>query len=165
MRRCLRQTAWTPYERAARSDTLLTLHAEYLRRRAADVGYSAQVLFQELRRRQYAGSYETVKRFVRPLRETQLHAAVTRTRFETPPGLQSQVDWGQARVWLGAQREVRHIFVLTLGFSRRSVYLPCLSETLGGATRCARAGVHALRRLHAGASLRPAAHGLRAAWG
>ena len=30
--------------------------------------------------------YETVKRFVRPLRETKLHAAVTRTRFETPPG-------------------------------------------------------------------------------
>ena len=131
VRRCLRQTAWTPYEREVRSDTLLTPHAAYLRRRAAEVGYSAQVLFQELRRRQYAGSYETVKRFVRPLRETQLHAAVTRTRFETPPGLQSQIDWGQARVWLGAQREIRHIFVLTLGFSRRSVYVPCLSETLG----------------------------------
>ena len=41
------------------------------------------------------------------------------------------MDWGQARVWLGAQREVRHIFVLTLGFSRRSFYVPCLSETLG----------------------------------
>ena len=64
VRRCLRQTAWTPYERAARSDTPLATHADYLRRRAADVGYSAQVLFQELRRRQYAGSYETVKRFV-----------------------------------------------------------------------------------------------------
>ena len=33
VRRCLRQTAWTPYERAARSDTLLTTNAEYLRRR------------------------------------------------------------------------------------------------------------------------------------
>ena len=42
--------------------------------------------------------------------------------------MQSQIDWGQARVWLGAQREVRHIFVLTLGFSRRSFYVPCLSE-------------------------------------
>ena len=131
VRRCLRQTAWKPYQRAARSDTLLAAHAEYLRRRAAEVDYSAQVLFQELRCRQYRGSYETVKRFVRPLRETQLHAAVTRTRFETPPGLQSQIDWGQARVWLGAQREVRHIFVLTLGYSRRSFYVPCLSETLG----------------------------------
>ena len=42
----------------------------------------------------------------------------------------SQIDWGQARVWLGAQRQVRHIFVLTLGYSRRSFYVPCLSETL-----------------------------------
>ena len=78
------------------SDTPLATHASYLRRRAADVGYSAQVLFQELRGRQYEGSYETVKRFVRPLREMQLYAAVTRTRFETPPGLQSQIrplDW------------------------------------------------------------------------
>ena len=41
---------------------------------------------QELRRRRYEGSYETVNRFVRPLRETQLRAAVTRTRFETPQG-------------------------------------------------------------------------------
>ena len=67
VRRGLRQTAWMPYERAARSDTLVSTHAEYLRRRAADVGYSAHVLFQELRRRQYTGSYETVKRFVRPI--------------------------------------------------------------------------------------------------
>ena len=64
----------------------------------AKVGYSAQVLFQELRRREYGGSYETVKRFVRPLRAAQLHAAVTRTRFETPPGLQTAwLDcWGMA---------------------------------------------------------------------
>ena len=91
VRRCLRQTAWTPYERATRSDTLLTTHAAYLRRRAVEVGYSAQVLFQELRRRQYADSYETVKRFVRPLRETQLHAAVTRTRFETRQGCRARL--------------------------------------------------------------------------
>ena len=131
VRRCLRQAEWRPYQRAARSDTLLTTHADYLRRRAAEVGYSAQVLFQELQHRQYHGSYETVKRFVRPLRETRLHAAVTRTRFETPPGLQSQIDWGQAQVRLGARLELRHIFVLTLGFSRRSFYVPCLSEALG----------------------------------
>ena len=103
VRRGLRQKQWKPYQRAARADTLLASHAAYLRCRAAEVGYSAQVLFQELRRRQYGGSYETVKRFVRPLREMQLHAAVTRTRFETPPGLQSQVDWGRARVPLGGQ--------------------------------------------------------------
>ena len=59
MRRCLRQREWKPYQRAPRVDTLLATHAEYLRGRAAEVGYSAQVLFQELRRREYCGSYET----------------------------------------------------------------------------------------------------------
>lgn len=78
------------------------------------------------------GGYETVKRFVRPLRAGAWRAEQTQTRFETPPGLQSQVDWGQARVVFGQQAPVvRHVFVLTLGFSRRSVYVPCLSETLG----------------------------------
>jgi len=59
VRRCLRQREWKPYQRAPRVDTLLATHAEYLRGRAAEVGYSAQVLFQELRRREYCGSYET----------------------------------------------------------------------------------------------------------
>ena len=57
VRRCLRQTEWKAYRRAARADTLLTAHAEYLRGRAAEVGYSAQVLFQELRGREYDGRY------------------------------------------------------------------------------------------------------------
>ena len=87
VRRCLRQSAWRPYRRAAREDTLLAPHAAYLRQRAVEVGYSAQVLFQELRRQHYRGSYDTLKRFVRPLRDTQLQATVTQTRFETPPGL------------------------------------------------------------------------------
>jgi hypothetical protein len=51
-------------------------------------------------------------------------------RFETPPGQQSQIDWGVARVPFRRQAAVRHIFVLTLGFSRRGFYQPCLTETL-----------------------------------
>jgi transposase len=33
-------------------------------------------------------------------------------------------------VVLGHRPVVRHLFVLTLGFSRRSFYAPCLGETL-----------------------------------
>jgi transposase len=107
-------------------------HAEFLQGRAAAVEYSAQILYQELRQRHgYRGSYATVRRFVRPLREAACRADLTWTRFETPPGQQSQIDWGQARVWFGAESVVRHIFVLTLGYSRRSVYVPCLDEALG----------------------------------
>jgi len=66
VRRCLRDPAWRPYQRPAPAATLLTMHAEYLRARAPQVRYSAQILFQELRQQGYRGSYETVKRFVRP---------------------------------------------------------------------------------------------------
>ena len=40
-------------------------------------------------------------------------------RFETGPGEQAQVDYGQLWVWIGAQPEKIHLFVFTLGYSRR----------------------------------------------
>lgn len=75
VRRSLRQTMWQPYRRAAVAETLLTAHAEFVRDRAPQVGYSARILYQEVRAsRGYTGSYETVKRCVAPLREVQLQA-------------------------------------------------------------------------------------------
>jgi transposase len=130
VRRCLRETAWRPYQRPASAETLLTTHAEYLRTRAPKVRYSAQILVQELRQHGYRGSYETVKRFVRPLRTARLLAEGTVTRFETPPGAQSQIDWGTAMVRFRQQPRVLHVFVLTLGFSRRGFYQTCPNETL-----------------------------------
>lgn len=130
VRRCLRESAWRPYQRPARGTTVLAPYAASLRERAPQVGYSAQILFQELRPRGYPGSYETVKLFVRPLRAARLSAERTLVRFETPPGLLSQIDWGSARIPFRWSPQVRHIFVLTLGFSRRSFYLACLNETL-----------------------------------
>jgi transposase len=130
VRRCLHHPVWRPYQRAAPAETLLTTHAEYLRTRAPKVRYSAQILFQELRQQGYRGSYQTVKRFVRPLRAARLLAEGTVTRFETPPGAQSQIDWGTATVRFRQQPRVLHAFVLTLGFSRRSFYQTCPNETL-----------------------------------
>jgi transposase len=130
VRRCLSQSQWQPYRRAPRTDTLLAAHAEYLSTRAPQVNYSARILFQELRRRGYGGSYETVKRFVQPLRATESLAERASVRFETPPGQQSQIDWGQARIHFRLQPAVVHLFVLTLGFSRRGFYHAALNERL-----------------------------------
>ena len=130
IRRCLRQASWQAYQRPVRTDTLLAAHAEYLRERAPKVQYSAQILFQELRRLGYTGSYETVKRFVQPLREALSLAERACVRFETPPGRQSQIDWGQARVHFRSQPAVVHFFVLTLGYSRRGFYHAALNERL-----------------------------------
>ena len=79
----------------------------------------------------YRGSYETVKLFVRPLRAVRAQADRALTRFETPPGWQSQVDWGQAQVDFRAARVTQHFFVLTLGYSRRSFYCAFPNEQMG----------------------------------
>jgi hypothetical protein len=38
-------------------------------------------------------------------------------RFETRPGQQLQIDFGEAPVWIGDERVRVHLFVATLGFS------------------------------------------------
>ena len=48
VRLCLAQEAWTPYERAAMTDTLLSTHRTFLEQRAPMVGYSAQVLVRDV---------------------------------------------------------------------------------------------------------------------
>ena len=131
VRRCLRQATWQPYRRPLRTATLSVAHAEGVRARAPQVQYSAQVLYQELRHGGYQGSYDTVKRLVAPLRAVRLQAERALTRFETPPGLQSQIDWGEARVYFGHRCMKQHLFVLTLGYSRRAFYAGYANEQLG----------------------------------
>lgn len=132
VRHCLKQKEWRPYGRPDRTDTLLAPHKKFVEARAPQVGYSARVLHQELcRERQYTGSYDTVKRFVAPLRTVQLQAERALTRFETPPGLQSQVDWGQARVAFRQGVMTVHVFVITLGYSRRGYYRAFPDERMG----------------------------------
>src|SRR3990172_5073127 len=95
VRRYLRQGGREPYRRAGPvSEALEGEHGEFLRRRVAEVNFCAQVLFQELRRRGYTGSYPVVMRWVRPRREEQVRLEEATVRFETGPGRQSQVDWG-----------------------------------------------------------------------
>ena len=131
VRRSLGHPTWQPYRRAVVAETLLTAHVDFVRARAPQVNYSARIVYQELRAsRGYRGSYETVKRFVAPLREVQLQAERALVRFETPPGQQSQIDWGQTVVPFRSGPAVVHVFVLTLGFSRRGFYYACADERL-----------------------------------
>lgn len=120
VRACLRQSAWAPYRREKGVVTVLDAHRTWLVERAPQVNYSARILYQELRaQRGFTGSYETVKLAVRPLRAEAWLAGLTQRRFETAPGEQAQVDWGQVSVRIGEQRAKVHIFVMTLGYSRR----------------------------------------------
>jgi transposase len=121
VRRCLRQVRWQAYRRPGRREALLDAHREWLTERAAQVGYSARILYQELcSERGFEGGYGTVRDAVRPLRQEAAAGSLTQCRFETEPGEQAQADWGEARVRLGAEILEVHIFVMTLGYSRRA---------------------------------------------
>ncbi|MBA2527786.1 MAG: IS21 family transposase [Pyrinomonadaceae bacterium] len=121
VRSCLRKSEWMAYRRTPAAETLLSAHRAWLVERAPEVNYSAQILFQELRATHgYRGGYDTVRNAVRPLRTEAGAAALTQCRFETEPGEQAQVDWGQVRVRFVSGPTVVHVFVLTLGYSRRA---------------------------------------------
>ncbi len=131
VRNCLKREAWKPYSREATRATVLDEHMEWLRRRAPQVAFSARILHQELQaQRGFTGCYEVVKVAVRPLRATASVAALTQMRFETAPGEQAQVDWGQVKVWLGGEPTRVHVFVMTLGYSRRGYAEGYLNERM-----------------------------------
>lgn len=121
VRHWLRQPEWAPYRREAKGETVLSPHLAWLAERAPQVHYSARILFQELvGQRGYAGGYDTVKLAVRPLRAEAILASLTQRRFETGPGQQAQVDWGEIKVRFESGPATVHVFVMTLGYSRRA---------------------------------------------
>lgn len=131
VRSCLRRSEWAPYRRRVSAETMLAEHRAWFEERAPQVNYSARILHQELRlQRGFSGSYETVKLAVRPLRAQAQLAGLTQCRFETGPGEQAQVDWGQISVMLGDERIKVHVFVMTLGYSRRGYAEGFLNERM-----------------------------------
>ena len=113
-----RQGGWVPRSRGHRR-LGLDVHADWLRGRAPEVEYNCAVLLRELRAQGFAGSVAQVHRFVRPLREAVRQKVRATIRFETGPGQQAQVDFGQRRVWIRERQVPAHVFVFTLGYSRR----------------------------------------------
>lgn len=102
--------------RAAQS--VLDPFRAWLERRAPEVDFNASVLHRELKAQGFRGSAVIVRRAVRPLRARAMPRPAT-VRFETGPGEQAQVDFGQVRVWIADVLIAVQIFVMTLGYSRR----------------------------------------------
>jgi transposase len=116
VRTWLRRGAWQPRQRRPQLSKLDPF-AAWIRGRAPEVGYNCAVLLRELHEQGYAGGLAQLHRLVRPLRLAARSRATV--RFETAPGQQAQVDFGQRRLWIGEQYLAAHLFVFTLGYSRR----------------------------------------------
>ena len=118
VRKALRSELYQPYHREKCKSVLLSDFMPFLNERAPQLDYNATSLFRELKKLGYTGGYTIVKEAVRPLRETYRQLEKATARFETPPGLQAQVDWGSKTVMLGGRPTKVHIFVMVLGYSR-----------------------------------------------
>lgn len=115
----------------------------YLEHRLQAGVWNAQVLLRELRERGYPGGYTVLKEYLQPLRQVARGVAVR--RFETPPGQQAQVDWGDlGQVVREAERWPLYGFVYTLGSSRALFADLATDQTLGTLLACHEAAFTAL---------------------
>jgi transposase len=119
VRRYLRQGGSTPFRQPVRRSALDGLE-DWLRERFFRHGGNADVIRQELAAEHgVVLSLRHVERRVAGWRRELRAQARATVRFETPPGKQLQIDFGEARVWIGDEKLRVHLFVATLGFSRR----------------------------------------------
>jgi transposase len=115
VRRYLSAGGWVAYRGRGRPRTLTGLEvwvAERFRRHAGN----ADVVRQELEREKGIRlTLRTVEREVRHLRRELEAEARATIRFETPPGKQLQIDFGERRAVIGDENVKMYLFVATLG--------------------------------------------------
>lgn len=119
VRQWLSRGDWRPCASPSRSRKLDGL-SDWLRERFHRHAGNADVVRQELaREKSISVSLRTVERAVAPLRRELIAAARATVRFETQPGEQLQIDFGERRVEIGGVAVKVFLFVATLGYSRR----------------------------------------------
>lgn len=93
---------------------------EYAKKRYEECALSAVRLIQEIRPMGYAGSIQTLRRYLQQFRQTRRAIARATVRFETAPGAQAQVDWGYCGQFANSIGQLMrvYVFVMVLGFSR-----------------------------------------------
>jgi transposase len=105
------------YRRTERRVSILAPFARMIHDWLSQDNYRASWVWERLKSLGYTGSYETVKRLVRPIKQQQARLAYI--RFETMPGMQAQVDWADFQISEpdGRTRTV-YLFILVLGYCR-----------------------------------------------
>lgn len=135
VRRYLRDERPPGYAPRPKRASILDPHKDYLERRLKEKPeIHATVLLRELRARGYTGQITLVKDFIRPLRDEERRIRELTVRYESEPGEQLQVDWGEFdRLPCGRKL---YGLVAVLGWSRADfVYFTTrmvVQELLGG---------------------------------
>ena len=107
-----------PVFRTPKRKSKLDPFKDYLHGRIEQCNLSGRRLFDEIRSMGFDGSYTIVNDFARTLRPRR--SGKLTVRFETPPGEQSQCDWGYCGRYedAGGRRHSIYTFILVLAYSR-----------------------------------------------
>lgn len=98
----------------------LDAHDDFLLERFLRHDGNADVVRQELAAELgIQVSLRTVQRALKPFRERLRASRQATQRYETKPGKQLQIDFGEKRVVIGGEDQEVHVMVATLGYSRR----------------------------------------------
>jgi transposase len=131
VKRYLAAGGWVAYRSPERAGRLAELEA-WLKERFRRHRGNAEVIRQELlAEQQIQVSLRTVERAVAPWRRELAAEARATVRFETAPGEQLQIDFGEKRVMIGGEPVQVHLFVATLGYSRRNFVMAFDNERQG----------------------------------
>jgi len=92
-------------------------YREYIQQRITEYPLSAARIYREIVDKGFTGKYTIVKNYIREIRPKEVVPAVI--RYETKPGIQAQVDWGDCdHIDEDDQLRKVYCFSIILGYSR-----------------------------------------------
>lgn len=108
----------TTFRKPRQVKTKLDEYKEIIMDKADNYGSNSMAIFKFIQKKGYTGGYQTVNNFLKSYRKSEVKKATI--RFDTSPGLQSQVDWKESLKMISRNGEVFeiNIFLLVLGYSR-----------------------------------------------
>lgn len=116
-RKYAKSEIYPEYNREKGLHSKLNPYKEFIEAKINEAPYTATRLYREIKDKGYNGSYSVVKRYVRGIRSKLTTKAVW--RFETEPGQQAQVDWGDfGKIKIGGKEHKLYVFSMILGYSR-----------------------------------------------
>ena len=117
VKRHIEGNTFPQYRKNKRQDSILDPYRQIIDDYLAADEYQATWVFDRVKKMGYPGSYETVRDYVRSVKERRIRLAYA--RFETEPGLQAQVDWGDFQVENpDGSTSTKYMFLMILGYCR-----------------------------------------------
>jgi len=128
------QTMPIPASRRPRPSKL-DLYKAYIQQRIRDYPLSAARIYREIQEMGFRGKCTIVKDYIREIRPPTSVPAVF--RYETEPGVQAQVDWGECgHLDVDGRRRKLYCFSMILGYSRMRYVVFTLSTDTSTLLQC-----------------------------